>query len=211
MDKRRVIFTFGRFQPPTYGHMELFKHMGVIARIDPIVVFPSRVCDEKKNDLNNNPLSVEEKIYYLRNSVPPYPDYGSSPALAKWISCLNVPEVTNPFNAVTYLSDTLHFNDITLVVGGDRLIDLQKIKNYINLEDKEKSLNKTQFIHNFQVVGSPDRNFISGTVMRDFVMSGLFQSFVGGLPPNMSVSNAIELYNILGNRLGQESEISLCR
>lgn len=44
----RVVFTFGRFNPPTIGHEKLILAVAKQAKSDDYMVFPSHSQDKKK-------------------------------------------------------------------------------------------------------------------------------------------------------------------
>ena len=59
-----VVFSIGRFNPPTKGHFFLFDRMKKEAkeREADLVVF---VTDS--HDIKRNPLYISDKLYYLKN------------------------------------------------------------------------------------------------------------------------------------------------
>ena len=62
-----VIFTFGRFNPPTVGHEKLITAVQSVAKSKggDFFVYPSHSQDPKKN-----PLSQPQKIKYMRKMFP---------------------------------------------------------------------------------------------------------------------------------------------
>ena len=82
-----AVFTFGRFQPPHKGHGSLIKQVHEVAKewsADPFI-FTSNSTDYsddvdermkkiEKGKSNRNPLSVDEKIFWLRKLYPEYYD-----------------------------------------------------------------------------------------------------------------------------------------
>jgi nicotinic acid mononucleotide adenylyltransferase len=63
-DTTTVFFTFGRFNPPTVGHLDMIKRLVHAAKQEgcpvDIYVFPSSTQNDK------NPLSIKQKIIHLR-------------------------------------------------------------------------------------------------------------------------------------------------
>ena len=62
-DKKVAVFTFGRFNPPTVGHLKLVEKVKEVARKEggePFVI-PSRSQDAKKN-----PLNVTDKLKWMK-------------------------------------------------------------------------------------------------------------------------------------------------
>ena len=66
-NKREVIFTFGRFNPPTIGHGKLLAKVASLARGNDYRIYASQSNDAKKN-----PLEYKEKIkVMLQQKVVP--------------------------------------------------------------------------------------------------------------------------------------------
>jgi nicotinic acid mononucleotide adenylyltransferase len=65
-----VVFTFGRFQPPTTGHKLLFDEVASRANetTDTYIFVSSNITDRKKN-----PLTAAEKIVFLEKMYPTTP------------------------------------------------------------------------------------------------------------------------------------------
>ena len=63
--KNPVVFTFGRFNPPTTGHLKLLDKVASIARGKNYRIYASQSEDSKKN-----PLKYKEKIRIMRRMFP---------------------------------------------------------------------------------------------------------------------------------------------
>ena len=63
LPSKKVVFAFGRFQPPTTGHELLVKAVQKIASAQGAdhVIYASKTEDKKQN-----PLPVSRKVYYLQ-------------------------------------------------------------------------------------------------------------------------------------------------
>jgi hypothetical protein len=206
MNEKRVIFTFGRFQPPTKSHGLHFNEMlkigdGIYPNWDnefprDVLVFPSR----SENNQERNPLTLREKLFYLNQSFPE-------------IKFIDEPTAIDPFKTLSFLSK-MGYNNILFAVGIDRYPDyhFQKIYQYINRFDMpEKSVNTEEnFINKFSIVNTGERNYISGTYMRKRVKKGDLFSFLSAVPYQMPIGSALGLYNILRERLGLSQSVSIC-
>jgi len=62
---KHVTFCFGRFNPPTLGHEQVFKTMKSMG--GDMKIFTSQSQDKKKN-----PLDYSTKINFLRKMFPQY-------------------------------------------------------------------------------------------------------------------------------------------
>ena len=58
--KGMVVFTFGRFNPPTTGHEKLIQKVAKVAGGDDFYIFPSHSQNPKKD-----PLSFAKKVAYI--------------------------------------------------------------------------------------------------------------------------------------------------
>jgi phosphopantetheine adenylyltransferase len=66
LPSKKVVFAFGRFQPPTIGHELLVNAVKKIAgSTADHVIYASRTQDKK-----SNPLPVDRKVYYLKRMFP---------------------------------------------------------------------------------------------------------------------------------------------
>lgn len=151
-------------------------------------VFPSRTFDPKRN-----PLTVAQKIEFLNLAFPN-------------MHIVDDPDMINPFRVLKKFSDA-GIENVTMVVGSDRANDFYgRVIPYLNHDDLNKRLNFNSF--NIMTSGQRSDNPISGTLMRLYVESGDFESFVYGLPDNLTVADAERLYILVRDGLkGQDVNI----
>lgn len=62
---KKCVWTWGRFQPPNYGHRLLFKKISDIANNDDWFIFTSKTYDKKRN-----PLQYYQKLSWLHLLCP---------------------------------------------------------------------------------------------------------------------------------------------
>lgn len=108
----KVMFTFGRFNPPTVGHKAMIHNLIAMAEAAgaDAYVFPSKTQDAEKN-----PLMAGEKVHILKAMFP-------DPEVVRIIH----PEAkgtTNIGAAVRALRAAGYSDPITMVVGSDRVPD----------------------------------------------------------------------------------------
>ena len=65
--KGQIIFTFGRFNPPTTGHEKLIQKVASVAGSNPFRIYPSQSQNPKKD-----PLPFALKVAYMRKMFPRY-------------------------------------------------------------------------------------------------------------------------------------------
>ena len=64
---KKIVFTFGRYNPPTTGHAELITYAVNLARKNGA---EHRIYTSQSHDPSKNPLSAPEKIRFLRQIFP---------------------------------------------------------------------------------------------------------------------------------------------
>jgi len=156
-------FTYGRMNPPTIGHEKLID--AVKSASGNYAVYVSRSHDPKKN-----PLDVDTKLGYLKTM---FPNVKFEPAQ------LFLPILSN-----LYASGV---RDIILVVGDDRVADMEKMINaYNGVKDKPHGY------YNFDSIqvknagqrdpDSPGAEGMSASKMRAAAANDDYSSFKLGLP-----------------------------
>lgn len=171
---KQVIFTYGRFNPPTRGHELIFKQCGNLARLAgcDYQIFTSRSHDSK-----SNPLTVEEKIYFLESF---YPNTEFHVSQTVFTACQDLAKAG--------------YTHATIVLGEDRgdaiLTSLQK---YIGHEDQSKALGLTS-IQLYQI--PRDGVSVSATSARMRAREDDFQGFCD-LIPGTNTNLKRELFDVL--------------
>ena len=110
---KHVTFCFGRMNPPTIGHAEVFKTMS--SQGGDMKIFVSQSQDKKKN-----PLDYGTKIKFIKEMFPQY---------AK-----NLVE-NAALNTIGKVASYLHeqgYNAATFVAGSDRLEDMKSLLTQYN-------------------------------------------------------------------------------
>ena len=166
---KAVVFTFGRFQPPTIGHEKLILKVQEVARKHNAEhrIYPSRSFDPKKN-----PLSTKDKVSLMRK-------------LFRGANIVDDKDAKTAFHVLKQLSDD-GYKKVILVVGGDRVKDFDaQVRRYIKHPDKKKSFEFDEF----KVVSAgerdPDATDVTGmsaSKMRALVVDNDFDQFVLGVP-----------------------------
>ena len=108
-----VTFTFGRFNPPTLGHVKLADKMKEKAGTDDILIFTSHTTDRKKNPLTN------AQIRKFMN-----------PMLSKGITVVTS-KARTVFDVLVDLYDS-GYRDVQMIVGSDRVMEFQKLLKKYN-------------------------------------------------------------------------------
>jgi hypothetical protein len=187
---KTLVFTFGRFNPPTIGHQKLLDKVSAIAGRDTYRIYVSQSVDSKKN-----PLSYDDKIKFLRKM---FTKYARSIILDK--------SIHNALEAAVSAYDE-GFTRLVMVVGSDRIPEFQKIlKKY---EGVKGTHGYYRFDDGISVVSAgerdPDADGVEGmsaSKMRSAASSGDLKTFSKGLPSGFG--DSIELFNAVRVGMGLE-------
>ncbi len=183
---KKVVITFGRFNPPTRGHENVFKKMKEVAAKEKadMRIYVSHSQDEKRN-----PLHYPEKLKYIKLS---YPEYAK-----------NVIE-SQKHTIFDILRDLENkYKTVFLVVGEDRVKDFEKaVKPYVNADHPDALK-----LHNFNVISADDRD-ISASIVRDFVKDNNYEEFKKGVSQKLTDRQANQLFQTLRKRMGLEQDIN---
>ena len=186
--KRQVVFTFGRFNPPTIGHGKLLAKVAAAAIGNDYRIYASQSSDAKKN-----PLEYKEKIKVMRKM---FPNHGR-----------NIIEDKNAKTAL-HIASILHdqgFTKLTMVVGSDRIKEFQKLLTQYNGVKGRHGY--YDFKDGIEVISAgerdPDAEGVSGmsaSKMRQAAMDGDFKSFMLGVPKGYG--KGMTLFNLIRKRMG---------
>ena len=188
-----VIFTFGRFNPPTVGHEKLITAVQSVAKSKggDFFVYPSHSQDPKKN-----PLSQPQKIKYMKKMFPKYKR--------------NIVASTGK-TALAIASELYSkgYTNLVMVVGSDRVQEFQRILDRYNGEDKAHGFYDYDKI---EVVSAGERDpdaegveGMSASKMRAAAVAGDFKSFRMGTPKTLSDADTKKLFNDI--RKGMQLEV----
>ena len=188
-----VIFTFGRFNPPTVGHEKLITAVQSVAKSKggDFFVYPSHSQDPKKN-----PLSQPQKIKYMKKMFPKYKR--------------NIVASTGK-TALAIASELYSkgYTNLVMVVGSDRVQEFQRILDRYNGEDKAHGFYDYDKI---EVVSAGERDpdaegveGMSASRMRAAAVAGDFKSFRMGTPKTLSDADTKKLFNDI--RKGMQLEV----
>lgn len=187
LPSKKVVFAFGRFQPPTTGHELLVNAVKKIAAAQKAdhVIYASRSQDKK-----SNPLPVDRKVYYLKRMFPK----------TNFIAANE--EVRTFMEAAKALSKK--YKNIVMVAGSDRVPEYKKLLDKYNGD--------VFTFDTVEVVSAGERDpdadtasGMSGTKMRDAAKKGDFKSFKKGLPHTLTELDGKRLMNEIRQGMGVEA------
>ena len=144
-ESKHITFCFGRMNPPTIGHAEVFKTMA--AQGGDFQIFVSQSQDKKEN-----PLSYDEKINFIKKIHPQYASH-----------IVENRELNTVVKVASYLYEQ-GYRNATFVAGSDRLDSFKKLlSQYNGVEGKAHGYYKFDVL-DFVSAGErdPDSEGVSG-------------------------------------------------
>ena len=186
LPSRKVVFAFGRFQPPTTGHELLVDKVKRVASMQKAdhVIFASRTHDKK-----SNPLPVDRKVYYLNRMFPK----------TNFVAAND--EVRTFIEAAKMLSSK--YKNLVMIAGSDRVPEYKKIL--------EKYNGDVFHFDTVEVVSAGERDpdadsasGMSGTKMRLAAVDGDYKKFKTGLPRSLTDLDGRRLMNEIRQGMGIE-------
>ena len=188
---KTVVFAFGRFQPPTTGHALLVSAVEKTAEKNArtkntdFVIYVSKTQDKKKN-----PLTVTQKMHYLKLMFPNASFKAASDTERTFL------EVAKALNK--------KYKNLIMVAGSDRVAAFDKLLNQYNGTDYHYD--------SIQVISAGERDpdaddasGMSGTKMRALALDGNYSEFKKGLPHTLKDADGKQLMNDIRIGMGKES------
>ena len=195
---KTVVFTFGRFNPPTIGHEILIDAVAKTAkryRAQDFFVYPSQSEDSKRN-----PLSFKQKTYWMKKVFPKYKRNIIADTSIK--TALDIAVKLNG-----------KYDHIVMVVGSDRVEDFKSILDRYNGIDSRHGYYEFKGI---DVVSAGERDpdaegagGMSATKMRGAASKNDFASFRKGVPSSLGDSDAKKMMDSV--RKGMKLEMLLAK
>ena len=181
---------FGRFNPPTTGHKKLLDFGSKAAAGGEYKIYPSRTNDPKKN-----PLDPGTKIEYMKKMFSNYED-----------NIVDNKDMKSIFD-VLRSADEDGFEEITIVVGSDRLAEFKNLANKYNGDLYDFS--------QINVISAGERDDdsdavegMSGSKQRKAAADDDIEAFKRGLPKNMDDGDVSALFAAVqkGMKLTKKAE-----
>ena len=173
---KKIVFTFGRMNPPTVGHQKLVDKVKSVAKAQKA---DARVYLSHSQNNKKDPLDYDTKINLAKKA------FGSTVTKSR---ARTIIEVMKELQAQKY-------TDVVLVVGSDR------IKEFKTLLDKYNGKDYNFESIKYQSAGQrdPDAEGVSGmsaSKMRAAAKEGDLKAFKSGLPKPLQ-SSAQKIYDML--------------
>jgi phosphopantetheine adenylyltransferase len=160
---KSIVAAFGRFNPPTIGHLKLIEKAKQVAAGGDYAIFASHSVHPKKN-----PLSYEDKMAYLKDMFPNHADR------------IIASEAKDPLQVLAMLNKE-GYSHVRFIAGSDRVDEYQ--------ERFAKYNGKLYDFDTLEVISAGERDpdaegaeGMSASKMRAAAAANDFGSFQKGLP-----------------------------
>lgn len=182
-----IVFTFGRFNPPTVGHEKLIDKVTSLAQG---LAMPFRIFASKTQDKKKNPLNFKDKVKFLKKLFP-RANFNEDP------------KIISPFHAMEALSKE-GYRNLIFIVGADRVKEFEK---------KTDNIRKFGKFDSFRVISAGERDpdavgvvGISASKLRNFAANNNLDAFKTGLPKNTSNTIAKTLFDAVRKGMGLKGD-----
>lgn len=172
--KETAVFSFGRMNPPTIGHLKLLKAISSIAAEHNAKGF---MYLSMSHDPKKNPLSFEEKEYYIDEALR-----------FNHIENVSVEGGKTMLNALHQVYED-DYKNVIVVIGSDRIDDgtAENLNKYNGRHAKNSALDELNFYDfdsiEFVSAGQRDEDSddvatkASGTLVRKLVAENNYEEF----------------------------------
>lgn len=179
---------FGRFNPPTKEHKKLFSTAERVSLGGEIRIYPSRSHDSSKN-----PLNPDRKIHYLKIMYPEISE-----------NIVNNPEMKTIFDVLIAANED-GYSNINIVVGSDRLSEMQNLANKHN--GKFYEFNEIKVIPTGNFDSDKKSTGISSEMLRKMSAENNFREFKRGMPKTIDEVDSKKLFNEIRKAMGFKNSV----
>jgi hypothetical protein len=182
-----AVVTIGRFSGTHKGHSKLIKNVNKFAKKQKALPFIFVTGYGKNKTTNRDPLLHQQKIDFLRRLNPKYQD--------SIIKAENYPEsypIKTIFDAINFLYTEKGISNITIILGEDRKIFADRIKNYFD-QKKDIKITIGPLEERSNIKQKGEEFEVSGTNVRKFSREGETKSLKSLLPSKTSMKLIKEL------------------
>jgi hypothetical protein len=194
--EKPAVISFGRFNPPTTGHLKLINKVHEVAKK---VGGSHHVIVSHSQDSKKNPLSGEQKVKHLKRYSP-----GT-----------NVEASSKEHPSIFHQASKLHKAGVThlhVVVGSDRVKEFRdSLNKYNGVPGKHGHYNFKKITVHSAGQRDPDAEGtegMSGTKMREHAKNKNIHEFRKGVPAHVSDEHAHELMHDVRKGMGLHESIN---
>ena len=178
---KKVVFTFGRMNPPTIGHEKLVNKLKAVASKEKA---DARLYLSHTSKPGSDPLSYNDKIKFAQKAF----------GIAYKSSAKQIFQIAKEFQGEGY-------TDVIMVVGSDRVTEFDNLlKKYNGKGDYDFA--------SIKVVSAGQRDpdatgveGMSGTKLRNLAKDGDMKTFMSGLASGLSATDKKKIYAIVSKNM----------
>ena len=180
----KLVFAFGRFNPPTIGHEVLMNKAKAVGGKD------YRIYVSKSQDRKKNPLTYKDKIKYMKKIFPVHASY----------------IMDSPARTVIDVAVDVHgegYTELIMIAGSDRVGEFQKLLDKYN---GVKARHGEYKFDSIKVINAGERDpdaegasGMSASKMRGAAADNNFDLFKTGLPDSFDAKG---LFRTLKKAMG---------
>jgi len=183
---KKIVFTFGRMNPPTIGHAKLVKKVQDVAKSEKA---DARVYLSHTQNNKKDPLDYNAKIRFAKKA------FG------------NIVTQSNSKTVFQIMSEIQKdgYTDVIMVVGSDRVPEFKQLLNKYNGKDYE--------FDSISVVSAGERDpdatgveGMSASKLRAVAKEGDFNTFKSGLPKGLTDRDAKAIFDTINKVIKEEIE-----
>ena len=181
----KIVFTFGRMNPPTIGHQKLADKVKSVAKAQgaDVRIYLSHTQNNKKD-----PLDYASKLRYAQK------------AFGRAVYKSNAKTVIQIVQEI----EKAGYKELTMVVGSDRVTEFNRLLQKYNGKDYT--------FDSIKVVSAgardPDAQGVEGmsaSKLRAVAKDGDFETFKKGMAAGLSDRDAKEIFDTINNELSEEA------
>lgn len=198
-DGKTAVFAYGRFNPPSIGHLKLIEKVISVAQNQKgdYFIVPSHQSSTKRSlsDYQKNPLTLEDRIAVLKHMVD---------------NSKNVVDFGTTFINTLKELQNLGYTDVIQIAGSDREKDFTDLVNRYNGRPNKEGDIPFQF-NSYKVVSSgqrdPDSEGVEGmsaSKLRNLAAEGKYELFKTGMASTVPEILKLKTYKQIRKVLGVE-------
>ena len=183
---KKMVFTFGRMNPPTIGHEKLANKIKDVARKEKA---DARIYLSHTNKPNTDPLSYNDKIKFAKKAF----------GIAYKSNAKQIFQIAKELFGQGY-------TDVIMVVGSDRVEEFQGLLNKYN-DKGDYNFDSIKVVSAGQ--RDPDAKGVegmSGTKLRNLAKDGDQKTFMKGLASKLSPVDKKKVYALVAKNMTEEIE-----
>lgn len=189
--RKRIVFTFGRFNPPTTGHQKLIEAVAKEAgSADDYVIVPTRSFKPDKN-----PLKIDIKLAWMKEMFPKHADH--------IISTKDLNVIVKVMQSFQGLVKEGKYSDVCMVVGSDRVEEFTTLLNKYNRDKNDPDKSPVEYgFRTIEVKSAGERDpdndsdvsGMSASKMREYVKNQQTTKFMDAVDTLLNSDDALALF-----------------